>query len=86
MAAVTMSQNQLDMSEGHYQRCLAYSKRYGLEGEKKIADILTALMIYCNLRQRQRDFSGAVAFAEDAYNLVVEAYDPVLKCKKLLGY
>jgi hypothetical protein len=65
------------MSEGHSQQCLAYSRRYGLEGEKKITDILVALMTYCTLRQRQRDYSGAVALAKEAYNLVVDAYDPV---------
>jgi hypothetical protein len=31
---------------------------------------------YINLRQHQGDPSGAVIFAEEAYNLVVEAYDP----------
>jgi hypothetical protein len=77
MANVTINRNQLDIAEGHCQRCLAYSRRYGLEGEKKITNILIALRTYCNLRQRKSDYSGAVAFAEDAYNLVVEAYDPV---------
>jgi tetratricopeptide (TPR) repeat protein len=77
MANVTMNRRQLDIAEGHCQRCLAYSKRYGLEGEKKITNILAALITYCSLRQIQGDYSGAVAFAEDAYNLVVEAYDPV---------
>jgi hypothetical protein len=74
---MTMNRNQLDISEGHCQRCLVYSRRFGSEGEKKITDIWAALKIYCNLRQRQRDSSGAVAFAEEAYNLVVSAYDPV---------
>jgi hypothetical protein len=77
MANMTMDRNQLDIAEGHCQRCQAYSRRYGLEGEKKITNILAALITYCNLRQSQRDYSGAVAFAEEAYNLVVEAYDPV---------
>jgi hypothetical protein len=67
----------LDLAEGHYQRCLAYSRRYGLEGEKKITDIFTALEAYCTLRQLQGDNSGGLIFAEEAYNLVVEAYDPV---------
>jgi tetratricopeptide (TPR) repeat protein len=77
MAIVTMYRNQSDIAEAHCQRCLAYSRRYGLEGEKKITDILAALRIYCKIRQAQGDYSGAVTFAEDAYNLVVEAYDPV---------
>jgi hypothetical protein len=78
MANVTMgARNQLDIAEGHCQRCLAHSRRYGLEGEMKITHILGALRIYCDLRRRQNHYSGAVVFAEVAYNLVVEAYDPV---------
>jgi hypothetical protein len=68
MAALTMNRNQLDISERHCQRCLAYLRRYGLEEEKKITDILAALRTYCKLRERQRDYSGAVAFAEEAYD------------------
>jgi hypothetical protein len=77
MAGVTINLNQLDIAEGHCQRCLAYSRRYGLEGEMKITNILAALKLYCTLRQRQIDYSGALIFAEEAYNLIVEAYDPV---------
>jgi hypothetical protein len=72
-----VNSNQLDLAEGHCQRCLAYPRRYGLEGEMKTTDVLAALRTYCSLRQRQRDYSGALIFAEEAYNLVVEAYDPV---------
>jgi hypothetical protein len=35
MAALTINIDQLDIAEGHCQQCLAYSRRYGLEGEKK---------------------------------------------------
>jgi hypothetical protein len=77
MAGVTISLNQLDIAEGHCQRCLAYSRRYGLEGEMKTTNIFAALRTYCTLRQIQGDHSSALIFAEEAYNLVVEAYDPV---------
>jgi hypothetical protein len=77
MAVVTMNKNQLDIAEGHCQQCLVYSRRYGLEGEMKTTNILAALKLYCILREKQRDYSGALIFAEEAYNLVVEAYDPV---------
>jgi hypothetical protein len=77
IAVLTINSNQLDVAEGHCQQCLAYSRRYGLEGEKKTTNILAALKLYCTLRQKQRDYSSSVAFAEEAYNLVVEAYDPV---------
>jgi hypothetical protein len=53
MASVTMNSNQLDLAEGHCQQCLAYSRRYGLEGEEKTTDVFAALRIYCSLRQLQ---------------------------------
>jgi tetratricopeptide (TPR) repeat protein len=75
MAALTMERNQFDKSEGHCQRCLVYSRRFDVEGERKITLIFEALRSHVLLRSRQGNFSGAVEFAEEAYNLVVEAYD-----------
>jgi hypothetical protein len=77
MAVITMNRRQLDLAEGHCQRCLAYSRRYGLEGEKKTTMVYEALSAYCTLRDHQGNHSDAVTFAEECYNLVVEAYDPV---------
>jgi hypothetical protein len=81
MAAITMHRRQFDLAEGHCQRCLTYSRKYGLEGEKKITMIFTASKLFCHLRNFQCNYSGALSFAEECYNLVVEACDPVL-----LGY
>jgi hypothetical protein len=67
----------LDIAERHCQRSLAYSRRYGLEGEEKTTNIFVALKTYYELRQRQSSYSSALTFAEEAYNLVVKAYDPV---------
>jgi hypothetical protein len=78
MAAIATHRRQFDLAEGHCQRCLAYSRRYGLEGEeKKITMIFGALKVCCSLRERQGNYSDALSFAEECYNLVVEAYDPV---------
>jgi tetratricopeptide (TPR) repeat protein len=77
MALVTMNRNQFDGAEGHSHRCLADARRLGVEGENKVTSIFEALIIYVELRQRQGDHSGAVTFAEEAYNVVVDAYDPV---------
>jgi ABC-type phosphate/phosphonate transport system ATPase subunit len=55
LAAITVNRHQLDIAEGHCQRSLAYSKRFGLEGETKTTNILLALRTYCNLRQVQCD-------------------------------
>jgi tetratricopeptide (TPR) repeat protein len=77
MAAIAINRRQFDLAEGHCQRCLAYSRRYGLEGEKKITMIFQASKIYCSLRERQGNYSDALTFAEECYKLVVEAYNPV---------
>jgi hypothetical protein len=77
MAAVTGDRRQFDVAEGHCQRCLVYSRRYKLEGEKKTTSIFESLKTHCSLRERQGKLSDALTFAEECYNLVVEAYDPV---------
>jgi tetratricopeptide (TPR) repeat protein len=77
MAAITMNRRQFDLAEGHSQRCLGYSRRYGLEGEEKITMMFDALKLCCSLQDHQDNYSDAVTFAEECYNLVVEAYDPV---------
>jgi hypothetical protein len=77
MAMVTLDQRLFVASEGHCQRCLAHSRRLKAGGEKQVIFMFHALQAYCNLRQVQGDLSGAVEFAEECYNLVVEAYDPV---------
>jgi hypothetical protein len=77
LATVAMHRNQFDVAEGHCHRCLAYSRKLGIEGEDKTTSIFEALRTYVTLQQRQGDFSSAVSFAEEAYNVCVDAYDPV---------
>jgi hypothetical protein len=77
MAAIAINRRQFNLAEEHCQRCLAYSRRYGLEGENKTRMIFTALRSCCDLRQLQGNLLDALTFAEECYNLVVEAYDPV---------
>jgi hypothetical protein len=77
MAIITMERRQFDLAEGHCQRSLAYSRRYGLEGKEKITMIYQALKLYCSLQDHQDNYSNALSFAEECYNFVVEAYDPV---------
>jgi tetratricopeptide (TPR) repeat protein len=73
---VYIKRNQFDVAERHCHRCLVISIRLRVEGEDKITSIFEALSVYVNLRQRQGDFSSAVLFAEEAYNLVVDVFDP----------
>jgi tetratricopeptide (TPR) repeat protein len=77
MATVTMGRNQFDVAEGHCHRYLVNVRKLGVKGEVKITSIFEALDTYIKLRQRQGDYSGAVTFAEEAYNVVVIAYDCV---------
>jgi tetratricopeptide (TPR) repeat protein len=77
MVAVTGDRRNFDAAEGHCQRGLVYSRRYELEGEKKTTSIFKILKSYCNLRKIQGNLSDALTIAEERYNLVVEAYDPV---------
>jgi hypothetical protein len=76
ISIITMQRRQFDLAEGHCQRCLAYSKRYRLEGEEKITKIFEALSL-CSVQDHQHNYSGALFFAEKCYNLVVEAYNLV---------
>jgi hypothetical protein len=77
MAMVAMHRRQFDVAEGHCHRRLAHSRKFSIEGELKTTSIFNALGCYVDLRQYQGDFSGAVTFAEEAYNICVDAYDPV---------
>jgi hypothetical protein len=77
MATVTMGRDQFDIAEGHCRRYLANVRRLGVEGEEKVSSIFEALDTYVKLRRRRGDYSGAVTFAEEAYNVVVLAYDCV---------
>eukprot|EP00596_Hydrurales_sp_CCMP1899_P004405 CAMPEP_0119037346 /NCGR_PEP_ID=MMETSP1177-20130426/5672_1 /TAXON_ID=2985 /ORGANISM="Ochromonas sp, Strain CCMP1899" /LENGTH=246 /DNA_ID=CAMNT_0006998515 /DNA_START=224 /DNA_END=960 /DNA_ORIENTATION=+ len=77
MASIFMKRRQFDVTEGHCQRSLAYSRRFGREGIDKTTLIFIALKAYFSLREHQGNYSDAVNFAEEAYNLVVSAYDPV---------
>jgi hypothetical protein len=48
-----------------------------VKGETETALIFQALSGFNRLRERQGDYTGAVKVAEECYNFVVEAYDPV---------
>jgi hypothetical protein len=76
LAMVAINRRQFDLSDGHCQRGLAYSKM-GPINENKTYSIFAALQTYCYLRERQGNLSDALNYAEEGYNLVVEAYDPV---------
>jgi hypothetical protein len=55
-----------------------------LEGEKKITMTFQASKFCCSLQDYQYNYSGALSIAEECYNLVAEAYDPVQEAAGLL--
>jgi tetratricopeptide (TPR) repeat protein len=76
MALLHMVRNQCNEAEGYCQRYLDYSRRFRIEGEEKTTSILKALGCFIDLREQQGDKIGAVTFSEEAYNLVVDIYEP----------
>jgi hypothetical protein len=75
MVRIAINRRKFDLAEGHCQRCLAYSRRFGLEVEKKVTMMFEAVKRCCSLQDHQDNHLGALSFAEECYNL--EAYDPV---------
>jgi hypothetical protein len=77
MAVIAIDRRQLDVAEGHCERSLAFARRFVLDGNQKTNAIFEALESTCLLREKQLDYPGALAFAEECYNIVVEGYDCV---------
>jgi hypothetical protein len=71
-----INRKQFDLAQVHCERCLVYSRRLPVESELKIAFTYKALDLNRDLRKKQGDESGTLAFAEECYNFLVEAYDP----------
>jgi tetratricopeptide (TPR) repeat protein len=69
--------NQFARAESCCQRALSYARQYNEEGEKKTTLLQASLSNYCNLYGSQGDFTNATTFAEEAYNVVAVAYNPV---------
>jgi hypothetical protein len=76
-AAIYKNRDQFDLSNSHYQRALSYARRYDHDGEMKTILLLKALTGYCEVRSVLKNHAGAVILAEEAYNIVAIAYDPV---------
>jgi hypothetical protein len=69
--------SQFNLSENHCRRSLTCAQRYNEEGEIKTTLLLNAFTSYCSLMIAQSDYAGALPFAEEAYNCVAIAYNPV---------
>jgi tetratricopeptide (TPR) repeat protein len=68
--------NHFDLAENHCQRAVAFAKLYD-RTEKNTVLLPEALKRFCDIRIAQGNYADAVSFAEEAYNLVAIAYNPV---------
>jgi tetratricopeptide (TPR) repeat protein len=77
IALIYMHRRQLNLAETHCQRCLTCARLYeGTEEEK--ADLLCeALNKYYFFRREEGNYDEAFFYAEEAYNCVAVAYNPV---------
>lgn len=76
-ASIYSNRNQFDIAENHNQQAVAYARRYEQEGEIKTTLLLSTLTDYSQLLVKKDDLAGAMVLAEDAYNCVAIAYNPV---------
>jgi hypothetical protein len=77
LAMIFMGNTSYDIAEMFFKKALAYARRYGKEGDKKTTLMHVVLSTFCQLRNLQLDFESAVILAEEAYDNVAVAYNPV---------
>jgi hypothetical protein len=75
IASIYAQRYEFSVAENHCERALSQAKRH--EGEANAFLLLRAYTVYCELRRRQNNFTDAVTFAEEGYNSVAMAYNPV---------
>mmetsp|Transcript_26520 Transcript_26520/g.25381 ORF Transcript_26520/g.25381 Transcript_26520/m.25381 type:complete len:470 (+) Transcript_26520:206-1615(+) len=76
-AIIFKQRNQFKISENHCQRALSYARRINEEGESKTTLLLKVLTSCYSIQSSQGNYSGALPFAEEAYNCGAVAYNPV---------
>jgi hypothetical protein len=77
MALLYINRNEFDLADDHCKLLISYSKKFDGKAEQKTGAICQAYSIYSNLRMQEENFTDAVFFAEEAYNCVAIAYNPV---------
>jgi tetratricopeptide (TPR) repeat protein len=69
--------NQFDLAENHCQQALIFAKLYEGKEELKTYLVYEALRVSYELHRDQGNYNEALTFAEEAYNCVAIAYNPV---------
>jgi tetratricopeptide (TPR) repeat protein len=77
MAEICKQRNQFDLAENHCQQALSYAKLFKGKEEDKTEFVCRALKSFYMLRRDQGNYDEALTFAEEAYNCVAIAYNPV---------
>jgi tetratricopeptide (TPR) repeat protein len=75
MGAICIRRNQFDRAENHCQQALIFAKVY--EGNEETGLLYEALKVSYELHTFQGNYDEASTFAEEAYNCVAIAYNPV---------
>lgn len=75
IAQICTCRNQFDIAENHCEQALIYARLY--EGEEKMKTGLLCHSLITYLRKMQGNLEEGVNFAEEAYNCVAIAYNPV---------
>jgi tetratricopeptide (TPR) repeat protein len=77
VASIHTRRRQFYQAENHSQRALSYARLYEGKEESKTDLLCKALEVYIHLQIVQGKYADAVIYAEELYNLVAVAYNPV---------
>jgi tetratricopeptide (TPR) repeat protein len=77
IATIYKRRNQFGLAENHCQQALSYAKLFEGKEEHKTDVVFSALRAFYTLRRDQMNYTEALIFAEEAYNCVAIAYNPV---------
>lgn len=77
IAFLFIRMNEFNLAESYYHEAFFYARRYDGEKEDKATLLCNIFTAYSNLRKKQFYFVDAATFAENAYNYVAIAYNPV---------
>jgi tetratricopeptide (TPR) repeat protein len=77
VALIYMHRGQLNQAETHCKRCLTYSRLFKGTEDEEANLLFEAFYTFSELRQDEGNFADALILAEEAYNCVAVAYNPV---------
>jgi hypothetical protein len=86
IAGIYTRRSQFDRAENHRQQALIFAKLYEGKEEQKTDLVCLAFNRSYELQRGQGNYDEALIFAEEAYNCVAIAYNPVaatLRCKRV---